>query len=135
MQKKRSIQFCGAIIALMCLVSLYQTSTETYYYMNMGANDGDVGFGLAEMVTVANRVAFSVFAFCSSVLFFNHREMGRKGMLLSTYGVLIYLGYVFFEMYESSDGWVFLLIGLGNVLLIALFIRWLHSPVIREAVQ
>jgi hypothetical protein len=135
MQKKRSIQLCGAIIALMCLVSLYQTSTEIYYYMNMGANDGDEGFGFAEMVTVATRVALAVFAFCSSVLFFNHREMGRKGMLLSTYGVLIYLGYVFFEMYESSDSWVFLLIGLGNVLLIALFIRWLYSPAIQEAVQ
>ncbi len=135
MQKKRSIQFCGAIIALMCLISLYQTSTETYYYLSMGANDGDEGFGLAEIAIVATRVAFTVFAFCSSVLFFNHREMGRKGMLLSTYGILIYLSYVFFQMYESSDDWVFLLIGLGNVLLLALFIRWLYSPAIQEAVQ
>ena len=133
MQKKKSILVWGVIFALMCLISLLQTSAETYYYMS--ANEGHEGLGRSVMIIVATRVISALFLFGSSILFFKHKEIGRKGMLLATYLGLIYMGYVFYEMHEASNNMMFLLIGFGNILVISMFIRWLHSKAVREAVQ
>lgn len=134
MQKKRSIHVCGVIVALMCLVSLMQTSTETYHYY-LSVDDAGEGFGPSMVMTIVIRVVVTLFALGSSVLFFRHKEIGRKGILLVAYAGLIYMGYVFYGMYESSNSMMFLLIGVGNVLLIAMFIRWLHSRALREVIQ
>lgn len=133
MQKKKSIQVSSVVFASLSLISLFQTSIETYHYV--GANEGQDGLGGAALITVATRVIFALFLLGSSILFFRHREIGRKAMLVAAYSGLIYMAYVFYGMYEASHSAMFLLIGLGNVLVIGLFVRWLHSQAVREAVQ
>ena len=133
MQKRKSILVWGVVLALLSLISLAQTSAETYYFVSAG--EGDEGLAGSVLTTVAARVIAALFLFGSSVLFFMHKEIGRKGMLFASYSGLIYMGYVFYKMYASTSNSVFLLIGFGNLLIIAMFIRWLHSNAIREAVQ
>ncbi len=133
MQQNRSILACGVIVGLLCLVSLFQLSTETYYYIS--ANVTDEAIDGTAVIAVVFRVIASLLLLASSILFFQHREIGRKGVLVGVYTGFIYLAYVFYEMYATTKSIAFVLIGCGNLLLIVLLIRWLHSKGIRESVQ
>mgnify|MGYP006444575685 CR=1 FL=1 len=135
MQKKRSIQLSSAVIALLCIASLLQTLAETSAYRQLGADEQGAVFGFTVLATIVTRVVIAGLTLVSSVFFFQHREAGRKGLLVAAYTLGLYLGYVFVRLSSSSGSWVFLLIGLGNILLIALFIRWLRSEAIRSAVE